>query len=66
MAEFRRVTFVLHSPDFTEPAEIVATVDSIPRTAEQLLMDGRTYRIKLVLHNFDDATISVFANEETS
>lgn len=66
MAQLRRVTFVLDSPDFTEPAEIVATVDSIPRTAEQLLFDGRTYRITLVLHNFDDATISVFGNEETS
>jgi hypothetical protein len=66
MAEFRRVTFVLHSPDFTEPAEIVSSVDSIPRTAEQLVMDGRTYRVKPVLHNYDDGSISVYANEDTS
>jgi hypothetical protein len=66
MAEFRRVTFVLHSPDFTEPAEIVASVDSIPRTSEQLVMDGRTYRVKTVLHNYDDGSISVYANEDTS
>ena len=66
MTEFRRVTFVLNSPDFTEPAEIVASVDSIPRTSEQLVMDGRTYRVKIVLHNYDDGTISVYANEDTS
>jgi hypothetical protein len=66
MAELRRITLVLHSPDFAQPAEIVATVDSIPRTSEQLVMDGRTYRIKMVLHNYDDGTISVYANEDTS
>ena len=66
MTEFRRITFVLQSPDFNEPAEIVASVDSIPRTAEQLVMDGRTYRVKVVLHNYDDGSISVYANEDTS
>jgi hypothetical protein len=66
MAEFRRITLVLHSPDFAQPAEIVASVDSIPRTAERLVMDGRTYRVKFVLHNYDEGGISVYADEDTS
>jgi hypothetical protein len=66
MLEFRRVTLVLNSPDFNEPAEIVASVDSIPRTSEQLVMDGRTYRVETVLHNYDDGSITIYANEDTS
>jgi hypothetical protein len=66
MAEFRRVSLVLRSPDFEEPAEIVASVDSLPRTGEQLVMDGRTYRVKLVLHNYDDGDTHVYADEDTT
>ena len=66
MAEFRRVTLVLRSPDFPQPAEIVASVNAIPRTDEKLVMDSRTYRVKLVLHNYDDGSISVYADEDTS
>jgi hypothetical protein len=40
----------------------MASVNAIPRTTEQLVMDGRTY----VLHNYDDGTISIYANEDTS
>jgi hypothetical protein len=65
MAELRRITFVLRSPAF-DPAEIVATVDSLPRTGEQLVMDGRTYRIKVVLHNYDEGDIYVYADEDTT
>jgi hypothetical protein len=64
MAELRRVSFILRSPDFKEPAEIVATVDTLPRTGEQLVMDGRTYRIKVVLHNYDEGDIYVYADED--
>ena len=65
MAELRRVTFVLRSPDFGTAAEIVASVDSLPRTGEQLVMDGRTYRVKVVLHNYDNGDIFVYADEDT-
>jgi len=65
MNEFRRITFVLRSPDF-EPAEIVASVTSLPRTGEQLVMDGRTYRVKVVLHNYDEGDIYVYADEDTT
>ena len=64
ISELRRVTFILCSPDFKEPAEIVATVDSLPRTGEQLVMDGRTYRVKVVLHNYDEADVYVYADED--
>ena len=66
MSEFRRITLVLNSPDFEEPAEIVASVNAIPRTAEKLVMDGRTSRVKVVLHNYDEGSIYVYANEDTS
>jgi hypothetical protein len=66
MAELRRVSFVLRSPDFEEPAEIEASVESLPRTGEQLVMDGRTYRIKVVPHNYDQGEISVYADEDPS
>jgi hypothetical protein len=65
MSEFRRITLVLRSPDFPQPAEIVTDVNAIPRTDERLVMDGRTYRVKLVLHNYDEGDISVFADEDT-
>jgi hypothetical protein len=65
MAELRRVTFVLRSPDFGT-ADIVASVESLPRTGEQLVMDGRTYRIKVVLHNYDEGDIYVYADEDPS
>ena len=64
MPELRRVTFVLRSPDFGT-AEIEASVESLARTDEKLVMDGRTYRVKIVLHNFDDGDIFVYADEET-
>jgi hypothetical protein len=64
MNDFRRITFVLRSPDFDPPAEIVASVTSLPRTGEQLVMDGRTYRAKVVLHNYDDGDIYVYADED--
>jgi hypothetical protein len=51
MPEFRRVTFVLRTPDSAQPVEIEASVTSIARTGEQLVMDGKTYRVKVVLHN---------------
>jgi hypothetical protein len=66
MAELRRVSFILSSPDFEEPAEIVASVDSLPRTGEQLVMDGPTYRVKVVLHNYDGGDIYVYADEDSS
>jgi hypothetical protein len=65
MAEPRRVTFVLRSPDFGT-AEIVASVESLARSGEQLVMDGRTYRVKVVLHNYDEGDIYVYADEDTS
>jgi hypothetical protein len=65
MAEFRRVTFVLRSPDFGT-AEIVASVESLARTGEQLVMDGRTYRVKVVLHNYDEGDVYVYADEDTT
>lgn len=65
MAEPRRVTFVLRSPDFGT-AEIVASVESLARSGEQLVMDGRTYRVKVVLHNYDEGAIYVYADEDTS
>jgi hypothetical protein len=66
MAELRRVSFVLRSPDFEEPAAIEATVESLPRTGEQLVMDGRTYRIRVVLHDYDQGELSVYADEDPS
>ena len=65
MSEFRRVTLVLRSPDFQQPAEIVADVTAIPRNGEKLVMDGRTYRVKVVLHNYDEGDIYVYADEDT-
>ena len=65
MAEPRRVTFVLRSPDFGT-AEIVASVESLARTGEQLVMDGRTYRVKVVLHNYDEGDVYVYADEDPS
>jgi hypothetical protein len=65
MAEPRRVTFVLRSPDFGT-AEIVASVESLARTGEQLVMDGRTYRVKVVLHNYDEGDVYVYADEDSS
>ena len=53
------------APIFQQPAEIVADVNSIPRTSEKLVMDGRTYRIKVVLHNYDEGDIYVYADEDT-
>jgi hypothetical protein len=44
----------------------VASVESLPRTGEQLVMDGRTYRIKVVLHNYDEGDIYVYADEDPS
>ncbi len=64
MAEFRRVKFVLRSPDFGT-AELEATVDSLARTGEKLVLDGKTYRVKLVLHNYDDGDVFVYADEDT-
>ena len=64
MAALRRVTLVLRSPDFEEPAEIISSVDSLPRTGEQLLMDGRTYRVKVVHHDYDEGVVSVYADED--
>ena len=66
MAELRRITLVLNSPDFAQPVELVATVNSIARTSEQLVFGGRTYNVETVLHNYDDGTVSVYANEDTS
>jgi hypothetical protein len=66
MPEYRRVKFVLNSPDFAEPSEFVASVESLARTAEQLVWDGRTYRVTLVLHNYDDGSVSVYGDEDTS
>jgi hypothetical protein len=65
MSDFRRVTLVLRSPDFPQPAEIVADVTAIPRNGEKLVMDGRTYRVRVVLHDYDEGDISVFADEDT-
>jgi hypothetical protein len=65
MSEFRRVTLVLRSPAFPQPAEIVADVNAIPRIGEKLVMDGRTYRVRVVLHNYDEADISIYADEDT-
>ena len=28
-------------------------------------MDGRTYRVKVVLHNYDEGDIYVYADEDT-
>jgi hypothetical protein len=65
MAEPRRVTFVLRSPDFGT-AEIVASVESLARTGEQLVMDGRTHRVKVVLHSYDEGDVYVYADEDSS
>jgi hypothetical protein len=43
----------------------VASVESLARTDEKLVMDGRTYRVKVVLHNYDNGDIFVYADEDT-
>ena len=66
MAELRRITLVLNSPDFAQPVELVATVNSIARTSEQLVFEGRTYNVETVLHNYDEGDIYVYADEDPS
>ena len=44
----------------------MASVASLPRTGEQLVMDGSTYRVKVVLHNYDNGDIFVYADEDTT
>ena len=62
MAEFRRVNFVLRSPT-SSTAEITASVESLARSGEKLVMDGRTYRVELVLHNYDNGDVFVYADD---
>ena len=43
----------------------MASVESLARTGEKLVMDGRTYRVELVLHNYDNEDVFVYADEDT-
>ena len=41
----------------------MASVESLARSGE--LVDGRTYRVELVLHNYDNGDVFVYADEDT-